>query len=114
MKSGNHHVTGVAENLRKLAELLDDIAAGRRPTAEDLVGAPFLIDWTPQLTATQAPAIRGRVLGHALIADGETLRTDILAADPDLAWVMSWAGFYRLGGQADITPPTAAVAGARA
>ena len=104
----------VAANLRSLAHDLDEIASGSRPTAAELDQAPLLDIWEPKLTVTHAPAIRGRVYGHPLIADGETLRADILAADPDLTWVMSWAGFYRLGRQAEMTPPTAAVEGARA
>lgn len=89
----------IAQNLRALAHQLDDISAGVRPTPEDLAGAPLLEAWEPKLTAAQSPAIRGRVYGHGLIADGETIRCEILAADPDMGWVMSWAGFYRLGAE---------------
>jgi hypothetical protein len=94
---GRALVGKAAENLRSLAQQLDDIASGFRPTPDDLAHAPLLDAWEPKLTATHAPAIRGRVQGHPLIADGETIRCDILAADPDLAWVLTWAGFYRLG-----------------
>lgn len=92
----------VAANLRSLARHLEEIANGCRPTREDLAHAPVLDLWEPKLTATHAPAIRGRVYGHALIAEGETIRCDILAADPDLEWIMTFAGFYRLG---DALPP---------
>ncbi len=100
----------VAENLRSLAGQLDAVASGCRPTPEELAQAPVLDGWEPKLTPAQAPAIRGRVYGHPLIADGETIRCDILAADPDLAWIMTWAGFYALG--AELPAPTHSNAGA--
>ena len=94
----------LAENLRNLAQDLDDIAAGVRPTSDDLATAPILVDWEPRLSPAQGPAIRGTVVGHPTISDGETLRADILAADPDLAWIRSWAGYYRLGPEAAASP----------
>lgn len=87
----------LADNLRGLADRLDEVAIGRLPTWKDLDQAPLLDHWEPKMTSTHAPAIRGRVYDHPLIADGRTLHADILAADPDLRWVMTWAGFYRLG-----------------
>jgi hypothetical protein len=94
----------VAANLRSLARHLEEIAAGCRPTRRDLAEAPLIDLWEPKLTANHAPAIRGRVYGHALLADGENIRCDILAADPDLGWIMTFAGFYRLGEA--LPPPT--------
>lgn len=97
----NGSLDRLAENLRGLALHLDDITAGTRPTTQDLAEAPLLESWEPKLTVTQAPAIRGVVFGHDSIPDGEALRADILAADPDLRWIRSWAGYYRLGRQAE-------------
>jgi len=94
----------LAANLRNLAQDLDDIAAGARPTANDLAAAPILIDWEPRLAPTQGPAIRGVVVGHPTISDGAPLRAEILAADPDLGWIFSWAGYYRLGAEAAAQP----------
>src|SRR6185437_10721480 len=94
---GNPNPNLLAQNLRLLAQHLDDVAVGSRPTPDDLAQAPLLDAWQPKLTSAHAPAIRGRVFGHPLLNDGETIRCDILAADPDLAWIMTWAGFYRLG-----------------
>lgn len=107
-------VGAVADNLRSLASRLDAIAIGSAPTPADLAQAPLLDSWEPKLTATHAPAVRGRVYGHALLSDGETIRCDILAADPELAWVMTWAGFYRLGREAEKGTPYRAPQGARA
>ena len=105
-QNGNGSLDRLAANLRALAQDLDEIVAGARPTEADLAAAPMIIDWEPRLTRTQGPAIRGTVVGHALIADGEMFGAEILAVDPDLRWIMSWAGYYRLGPQAPERPAT--------
>lgn len=110
----NGSLDRLSENLRNLARHLDDIATGVRPTSQDLAEAPLLDSWEPKLTVTQAPAIRGVVFGHDSIPDGEALRADILAADPDLRWIRSWAGYYRLGCQAEKSAPALTEEGARA
>lgn len=92
--------TGLSANLRDLADDLDRISAGQGPTDVDLAHAPILIDWEPKLTPAQEPAIRGVVHGHPAIPDGETFRAEILAVDPDLGWVRTWTGFFRLAEQA--------------
>lgn len=99
MEPATPGLTEISCNLRDLAQRLDDIAAGMRPTMDDLAGAPLIDLWEPRLNASQKPAIRGTVFGHPLIGDGQTIRCDLLAADADLAWVMTWAGFYRLGAE---------------
>lgn len=91
--------TGLSANLRVLADDLDRISAGAGPTDADLARAPILVDWEPKLTPAQEPAIRGVVHGHPAIPDGETLRAEILAVDPDLSWIRTWTGFFRLAGQ---------------
>src|ERR1700690_2333975 len=90
--------TGLAATLRVLADDLDRINSGAGPTEADLVSAPILFDWEPKLTPTHDPAIRGVVRGHPAIPDGEVLRAEILAADPDLSWIRTWTGFFRLAG----------------
>jgi hypothetical protein len=87
---------GFAATLRVLADDLDRINAGAGPTEADLARAPVLFDWEPKLTPTQDPAIRGVVRGHPAIPDGEFLRAEILAVDPDLTWIRTWTGFFRL------------------
>lgn len=101
----------ISSNLRDLAQCLDDVACGLRPTRGELTVAPLIDGWEPKLTSSHRPAIRGRVYGHPLLADGETIRCAILAADPDLNWVMTWAGFYRLGAE---MPVATSSEGARA
>lgn len=91
---------GLSANLRVLADDLDRISAGHAPTAMDLANAPLLVEWEPKLTPAQEPAIRGVVHGHPAIPDGETLRAEILAVDPDLSWIRTWTGFFRLAQQA--------------
>jgi hypothetical protein len=103
-QNGNGSLDRLAANLRSLAQDLDEIVSGARPTAADLSAAPIILDWVPRLTRTQGPAIRGTVVGHPLIADGEMFGAEILAVDPDLRWIMSWAGYYRLGAQASERP----------
>lgn len=98
-QNGTSSLCRLAANLRSLAGHLDEIVAGARPTAEDLATAPVLVDWTPRLTPSRALAIAGTVFGHPIIADGETVRADVLAADPDLRWIRGWAGYYRLGAE---------------
>ncbi len=87
---------GLAATLRVLADDLDRINAGAAPTDADLSRAPVLVDWEPKLTAAHDPAIRGVVHGHPAIPDGEFLRAEILAVDPDLTWIRTWTGFFRL------------------
>jgi hypothetical protein len=82
-----------------LADDLDLIAAGAGPTEADLARAPLLVGWEPKLTPTQEPAIRGIVHGHPIIPDGEVLRAEILAVDPDLSWIRTWTGYFRLAEQ---------------
>jgi len=88
--------TGLAATLRILADDLDRISAGAGPTAADLARAPILFDWEPKLNSAHEPAIRGAVSGHPAIPDGEFLRAEILAVDPDLTWIRTWTGFFRL------------------
>ena len=87
----------LAYNLRRLADDLDRIASGEGPTDLELAFAPVLSQWRPCMTATAGPAIKGVLSGHAVIPDGERLHAEILAADPELSWVRTWQGFYRLG-----------------
>jgi hypothetical protein len=70
-------------------------------TEADLAHAPILLNWEPKLTPAQEPAIRGVVRGHPAIPDGETLRAEILAVDPDLSWIRTWTGFFRLTEQTE-------------
>jgi hypothetical protein len=105
---------GLSANLRVLADDLDRINAGAGPTEADLASAPILFDWEPKLTQAQEPAIRGVVRGHPAIPDGETLRAEILALDPDLSWIRTWTGYYRLGCEAEKRAPVLAEQGARA
>jgi hypothetical protein len=93
--------TGLSANLRVLADDLDRISAGHAPTEADLAHAPILMAWEPKLTQADEPAIRGIVHGHPAIPDGETLRAEILAVDPDLSWIRTWTGFFRLAEQVD-------------
>jgi hypothetical protein len=88
--------TRLAATLRVLADDLDRINAGTGPTEADLVWAPVLFNWEPKLTPTSDPAIRGAVRGHPAIPDGEFIRAEILAVDPDLSWIRTWTGFFRL------------------
>jgi hypothetical protein len=92
--------TGLSANLRVLADDLDRISAGHAPTEMDLANAPVLAEWEPKLTAADEPAIRGVVQGHHAIPDGEHIRAEILAVDPDLSWIRTWTGFFRLAQQA--------------
>ena len=87
---------GFAATLRILADDLDRISSGTGPTEADLARAPILFDWEPKLTPLCEPAIRGIVRGHPAIPDGEFLRAEILAVDPDLSWIRTWTGFFRL------------------
>jgi hypothetical protein len=91
--------TGLSANLRVLADDLDRISAGHAPTEMDLARAPILVEWEPKLTEADEPAIRGTVHGHPAIPDGETLKAEILAVDPDLSWIRTWTGFFRLAEQ---------------
>jgi hypothetical protein len=93
--------TGLAAILRVLADDLDKINSGVGPTEADLDHAPTISDWEPKLTPTHDPAIRGVVSGHPAIPDGETLRAEILAADPNLSWIRTWTGFFRLAEPAE-------------
>ena len=89
--------TRLAANLRCVANDLERIASGSGPTDLEIAFAPVLSEWRPCMTVTAAPAIKGVLSGHPFIPNGERLYAEILAADPNLSWVRTWGGFYRLG-----------------
>ena len=91
-----HVPDGESDMADHLQSYLDRISAGIGPTEADLARAPILFNWEPKLTPTHEPAIRGVVRGHPAIPDGEVLRAEILAVDPDLSWIRTWTGFFRL------------------
>jgi hypothetical protein len=96
MLAGND-LAVAAKYMRALADDLDRIAAGGAPTAAELAAAPVIDRWRPELSEHDEPAVSGIVSGDRFHADGERLRLEIVAADPDLAWIRALLGFYRVG-----------------
>lgn len=86
-----------AETVRALAGDLDGIAAGEAPTATHLANAPTIRRWRPKLNRRRQAAVTGIVSSDPLLRDGEWIRIDFVAVDPDLAWVRGLLGWYRLG-----------------
>lgn len=86
-----------ARRLRALADDLDKIAAGQAPSAADLAGAPTISRWRPELNERRQAAVSGIVSGDPLHADGTRIWLDIVAVDPDVAWILSLFGWYLLG-----------------
>src|SRR4051812_11534012 len=86
-----------ARYLRALAADLELISAGAGPSAEQLADAPLLDQWQPRMSSRGHAAIGGIVSGDELYEDGEYVNVEIVAADPDCAWIRSLLGWYRLG-----------------
>ena len=86
-----------AKYMRALADDLDLIASGAAPTEAQLLGAPVISRWKPELTDNDDVAVTGVISGDTFHADGETIQVEIVAADQDLAWIRGLLGWYRLG-----------------
>ena len=86
----------ITRRMRRLADDLDRIAAGRAPTANDLKFAPLLVDW--QLAMTwKGICLTGFVAGHPLLGNRRIVTSGLWALDPELRWGRTLSRFYRLG-----------------
>jgi hypothetical protein len=86
-----------AQYMRALADDLDLIAAGAAPTKAHLAGAPVISRWRPELTDSDDAAVSGIVSSGSFCTASERIQVEIVAADPDLAWIRGLLGWYRLG-----------------
>jgi len=86
----------LAAELRRLADDLDRLAASGRPSPADLAGAPVLSN--VRMGSNPNPGLRGTVIGHPDVPDGDYVETtDLYAVDPEGRWARTWSRWYALG-----------------
>jgi hypothetical protein len=86
---------GTSERLRELADEIQAIEEGIRPTSDDLANAPVLEDWTGVFKAL--PALSGAVHGHPDFPPGRRITTSDLYGTDGLSWARTLSRYYRLG-----------------
>ena len=86
--------------LRRLADVLDRIAAGTAPTPSCLRGAPLLVEWRLEITWNRLCLV-GFCVGHPLYGSKEIATSQLLALDPQHKWARTISLFYRLGVRRD-------------
>lgn len=94
----------------RLYDLADDlvgIAAGSRPTPEDLAAAPILEDWAPSVRVVRSVA--GRVHGHPGYPAAHAINTSEAYATDGATWVRTYSRWYRLGQPAEAGSAPASV-----
>lgn len=84
-----------AERLERLAADLRGMAAGSRPSAEDLTAAPVMDLW--HLGAVSIPTLEGISQGHPRLPAGPTTSTEVWAIDLRAGWARTLSRLYRLG-----------------
>lgn len=83
------------DRLRDLADELQAIGDGLKPTPDDLLDAPILEDWRPETRTVRVLA--GRVHGHPNFPAGRPIVTSDLYASDGKSWARSLSRWYRLG-----------------
>lgn len=86
------------DRLRDLADELQAIGDGLKPTPDDLLDAPILEDWRPETRTVRVLA--GRVHGHPNFPAGRPIVTSDLYASDGRSWARSLSRWYRLGAPA--------------
>lgn len=106
--SANAITPDLIERLRRLADDLELIAAGKAPTQADLEHAPLLVDWRLMLTLSGL-SLAGFVAGHPLLGTKNIGTSPVWVLDTQLRWARTLSRFYRLGVRAGGAIPTADV-----
>jgi hypothetical protein len=83
------------DRLRDLADELQGIRDGVKPTGEDLASAPRLEDWSE--ATRHVRVVTGRVYGHPNIRDGQRILTSDLYASDGATWARTLSRYYLLG-----------------
>lgn len=86
------------DRLRDLADELEAIRDGVKPTPADLRDAPVLEGWRIETAKTRVLA--GRVHGHPDFPAGRPVTTSDLYASDGKAWARTLSRYYRLGAPA--------------
>ncbi|GJE38032.1 hypothetical protein [Methylobacterium persicinum] len=86
------------DRLHDLADELQGIRDGAKPTAADLADVPRLEEWRP--TTREVRILTGRVYGHPSIPDGRRITTSDLYASDMLTWARTTSRYYTLGSPA--------------
>lgn len=83
------------ERLRDLADELQGIGDGVKPTAADLEGAPRLERW--RFATREVRVLSGEVHGHPNFADGHRITTSDLYASDGRRWARTLSRYFTLG-----------------
>ena len=84
-----------AARLEALAADLRRIDSGSAPTAEDLAGAPLLLNY--HLAQRSGTCLRGHVVGHPLVAGPDVVTSQVWAISTRQGWARTTSRFYQLG-----------------
>ncbi len=85
----------MADRLIELADELQAIKDGTRPTADDLAGAPLLENWWPDTKPLRI--VKGEVHGHPNFPAGRLISTSDLYATDGTTFLRTLSRWYRLG-----------------
>lgn len=91
------------ERLRELADDLETLDRGKRPTADILADAPVLEGWA--VGTVPVPVLRGVASGHPSIATGRPVVTTQVMATDNATWARTLSRYYVLGSAAGERPP---------
>ena len=86
------------DRLHDLADELQGIRDGIKPSADDLADAPRLEGW--RSTTREVRILTGRVYGHPSIPDGRRIMTSDLYASDMASWARTASRYYRLSAPA--------------
>ena len=80
--------------IARLAADFESLQNRGSPTAEDLSSAPLLTNWS--VGRPCAFGLKGQVIGHPLIQDGEVWTSAAYVLAGDRSWVRTLSRYYRL------------------
>lgn len=96
IRANPHHLDSLYRDLQKLTRDLSSLKQGKPPSAEELLGAPLLDQWS--FGFLPAPCLVGAVYGHPGLGTRPNVHTsELVIIDPNRKWARTWSRLYRLG-----------------
>ncbi len=85
----------VLDRLERLLHDVQALAAGHRPGAAELRGAPILESF--RISTRDVPCLVGQGTDHPLLGNGPVVTSEVWAIAHDLTWARTLSRWYRLG-----------------